>query len=266
MQKLTDNIYVLITLSMGGTFLLVVSFILLFVRNQKKLLQQKEQAHQAALEHQKALLHAVIQSQENERERIGQDLHDEVGGSLSNLRILINRFEGNDTTQRPPYETYKLLIDKIIQDVRNISHSLSPPGLALFGFAEALEEIKDVVGTGNESFISITNHAEAATENLPHSVALALVRVMQELVTNTLKHGDAKKIGISIFMKNDLLFIHYTDDGHGYNTFEKKTKKGMGIKNIESRLNMINAQYIIETAPNQGYSMSIYLKPEITTA
>jgi len=265
MQKLTDNIYVLVTLAMVGTFLLVVSFVFIYARNQKRLIQQKERAHKAALDHQKALLNAVIQSQEKERERIGQDLHDEVGGSLSNLRILINRFENSEAEEYkdPPYQLYKQLIDKIIQDVRNISHSLSPPGLTLFGFSEALEEIKDVVGAGNESFISITNHAEAATENLPHHIALALLRVLQELVTNTLKHANAKKIGISLFMKGDLLAIHYTDDGIGYTPSDKKTKKGMGTQNIESRLNMINARYTVKTAPDKGFSMFICFKEEI---
>jgi signal transduction histidine kinase len=265
MQKeVDDNIYILVIMCTGGIALLVIAFVILFIRNQSKLLLQKESLHQAAMDHQKNLLHAVIYSQEEERKRIGQNLHDEVGGSLSNLRILINRFnDGTDATKESlPTELYKQLIDRIIENVRNISHNLSPPGLELFGFSEALEEIKDIVGKGDESFISITNHADKTTDALPKPVALALIRVLQELVTNTLKHSKATCIGISLFMKNNLLSIHYTDDGVGCDMDDKKFKKGMGMQNIESRLTMIDARYTIKTSVGKGFALFIYLEPD----
>jgi len=89
MQVSPDNIYILITLGMAGTLILVSSFILYSIRNQNKLLRQREQFQQAELAHQKELLGAVIASQEAERKRIGQDLHDDVGTTLSGLRLLI---------------------------------------------------------------------------------------------------------------------------------------------------------------------------------
>ena len=263
-EEVGDNIYFLVIMSTAGTALLVISFVILFIRNQNKLLANKQKLHDAALLHQKELLRTIIKSQEEERKRIGQDLHDEVGGSLSNLRMLMNRFDGKNKDvseeQKEAVNVYRQLIDKIVQDVRNISHNLSPPGLALFGFSEALEELKDVVSKGDDSFISITNHAEAASEKLAYPVALALVRVLQELITNTLKHSGAKRIGISLFMENeDLLAIHYTDDGIGYDG--KLSKKGMGMHNIESRLDLINSTYTIQTAINKGFGMFIYVHP-----
>jgi len=263
-EEVGDNIYFLVIMSTGGTALLVISFVILFIRNQNKLLKHRQKLHEAALSHQKELLRTVIKSQEEERKRIGQDLHDEVGGSLSNLRMLMNRFDGKNKDvseeQKEAVNIYRQLIDKIVQDVRNISHNLSPPGLALFGFSEALEELKDVVSKGDDSFISITNHAEAASEKLAYPVALALVRVLQELITNTLKHSGAKRIGISLFMENeDLLAIHYTDDGIGYDG--KLSKKGMGMQNIESRLDLINSTYTVQTAINKGFGMFIYVHP-----
>lgn len=265
MQKdVGENIYVLVIMCTGGIALLVISFVILFIRNQNKLLQQRESLHHAAMDHQKNLLHAVIHSQEEERKRIGRDLHDEVGGSLSNLRMLINRLNNNDVAENDVLQAgfYKQLIDKIIENVRNISHNLSPPGLELFGFSEALEEMRDVISKGHDSLISITNHAAMSTDTLPKHVALALIRVLQELVTNTLKHSGANYIGISLFMKNNLLSIHYTDNGIGYNMDDKKLKKGMGMQNIESRLMMINARYSVKTRAGEGFSMFIYLDPQ----
>ncbi|WP_184547059.1 sensor histidine kinase [Mucilaginibacter sp. FT3.2] len=264
MQKdVGDNIYLLVIMCTVGIALLVISFVILFIRNQNKLLKQRENSHQTAMDHQKNLLHAVIHSQEEERKRIGQDLHDEVGGSLSNLRMLINRLDNHigAESSEPKGGIYKQLIDKIIDDVRNISHNLSPPGLELFGFSEALEDLKATISKGQDSLISITNHAVVATDALPKHVALALIRVLQELVTNTLKHAKANYIGISLFMKNDLLSIHYSDNGIGFDIEDKRLKKGMGMQNIESRLMMINARYSVKTTVGKGFSMFIYIDP-----
>jgi signal transduction histidine kinase len=259
-EKLGENIYLLIILCTGGVSLLVISFVMLFIHNQNKLLKSKQQIHDAEMKYQKELMRVVLQSQEEERKRIGENLHDDVGSSLSNLRILTNRLNTN-TTRQHEIENYIQLIDKIIEDVRNISHNLSPPALTLFGFMGALEEMSDIINDGNDSFLTIINHAQTISEQLPYNVALALIRVLQELISNTVKHAGAKKIGISIFMDNGLLTIHYTDDGNGYDPNNINNKKGMGMQNIESRLNMINAGYTIETAPGMGFAMFITMDP-----
>lgn len=259
-ETIGDNIFLLIILCTGGISLLVIFFVVLFINNQKKLLSNKQQIHEAEMSYQKELMRVVLQSQEEERKRIGQDLHDDVGGSLSNLRMLINRNElSKDQGNSSAAANHKLLIDKIIQDVRNISHNLSPPALALFGFTVALEELIDSINDEDGSLINIINQAEAMTDKLPYDMALALIRVLQELISNTIKHGRAKRIGISIFIENGLLAIQYMDEGRGYDPGDQKNRKGMGMQNIESRLNMINATYTVKTAPGAGFSMFIVL-------
>lgn len=259
-ETVGDNIFLLIILCTGGISLLVIFFVVLFINNQKKLLSNKQQIHEAEMSYQKELMRVVLQSQEEERKRIGQDLHDDVGGSLSNLRMLINRNElSKDQGSNSAAANHKLLIDKIIQDVRNISHNLSPPALALFGFTVALEELIDSINDEDGSLINIINHAASMTDKLPYDMALALIRVLQELISNTIKHGRAKRIEISIFIENGLLAIQYMDEGRGYDPGDQKNRKGMGMQNIESRLNMINATYTVKTAPGAGFSMFIVL-------
>ncbi len=260
-NDLEGNIYLVVIMCTCGIALLVIAFVVIFSHNQKKLLKQKELAQQEALQHQKALLYATIQSQEDERKRIGQDLHDDVGGALSNLRMLLNSEARNGTAgQEQETAHHKKLIDQIIDDVRNISHNLSPPALALFGFDEALNELKHTLGKGKaDSFFSITNHAEVVTEQLPQPIALALIRVLQQLITNTVRHANAKHIGISLFVENDCLCMHYTDDGKGFAVESLHSKKGMGMRNIDTRLNMIGATYTIKTATNEGFSIFIRL-------
>jgi signal transduction histidine kinase len=263
-ETVGDNIFLLIILCTGGISLLVISFVILFINNQKKLLRNRQQLHESEMSYQKELMRVVLQSQEEERKRIGQDLHDDVGGSLSNLRMVINRNElYNEQAGGSAAERHKLLIDKIIQDVRNISHHLSPPALALFGFTVALEELIDSINDEDNSLITLINDAEAITDKLSYDMALTLIRVLQELISNTVKHGGAKRIEISIFMEKGLLAIQYRDEGLGYDPGDQKNRKGMGMQNIESRLNMINATYTVKTAPGSGFSMFIVLNSSL---
>ena len=129
MQKVTDNIFLLVLFAMLGTFILGASSIFFFIRYQRRITQQKEAMQKAELDHSEQLLHATLLSQEEERKRIGRDLHDDVGASLSNLKMIM----AQTIAASPDSPAFKPMIDNIITTVRNISHSLSPPGLSLFG-------------------------------------------------------------------------------------------------------------------------------------
>ena len=93
MQQAGDNIAVLLAIGTAGMLTLALSVIFMHTRNQNRLLKQKEQAQEAELKHQKVLLNAVITSQEAERKRIGQDLHDDIGAALSGLRLMIELYQ-----------------------------------------------------------------------------------------------------------------------------------------------------------------------------
>src|ERR1700761_7969157 len=114
MQAVTENIFIIVALGMVVMVLLVVSFILINSRGQNKMLRQRQQMQQAELAHQKELLQTVINSQEAERKRIGQDLHDDVGTALSSLRLTIEMLHANE--EREKYVNMsKDIIDKVIK-------------------------------------------------------------------------------------------------------------------------------------------------------
>ena len=148
MQKITDNIYFLVAIAMIGTAFLVLSFILIIIYNSNKLLKQKRKLQEAEINYQKELLYAVIDSQEKERQRIGMDLHDEVGSSLSSLRMIMENFI-EKVKGIPESDSFctqsKSIIDGVITNVRNISHDLSPLGKGTYDFMDALEDLKDRV-------------------------------------------------------------------------------------------------------------------------
>ncbi|MBB5395736.1 sensor histidine kinase [Mucilaginibacter sp. AK015] len=260
MQNTTDNIYILVILGMTGTFLLVVSFIFFSVRNQNRLLKQRQKFQQAQIEHQKELLKAIIESQEAERKRIGQDLHDDVGTTISGLRLLIEMFKpagGEDKAYQDFTQSTKTIIDKIVKDVRNISHNLSPTTLRYYGLAAAVTEHCTIINQSGKLEIALTNNAEQVLGQLPLSVSTAFYRVLEELLNNTIKHSGADKATIDLNVADNKLYIDYADNGKGVPADAALIKTGMGMQNIESRLLNINATYNIMPYSGKGFNVKI---------
>jgi signal transduction histidine kinase len=260
MQNTADNIYILVLLGMTGTFLLVSSFIFFSVRNQNKLLKQRQKFQQAQIEHQKELLGAIIESQEAERKRIGQDLHDDVGTTLSGLRLLIEMFKptgGDDKNHQDFIQSTKTIIDKIVKDVRNISHNLSPTTLRYYGLAAAITEHCTLINQSGKLQIDLLNNAEQELEKLPLTASTAFYRVLEELLNNTIKHSGASKANIDFNISENKLFIDYADNGKGLSADSASVKKGMGLHNIESRLLNINATFDIAPYSGEGFRIKI---------
>jgi signal transduction histidine kinase len=257
---MNDNLFVVLLISMCGIFILVISFVLIFIRNQNKLLTQRAQLQQAELQHQQELLQTVIISQEAERKRIGQDLHDDVGTALSNLRITIEMFNHNTHISRADFsDTAKQLIDKVIQDVRHISHNLSPPGIALYGFMGALEELCEFITSSGKLQINIDNPTGDIPNKLSEAASISLYRVTEELLNNTLKHADATQVDISLALDDSDILFTYHDNGRGIAP-QVQLGKGMGMQNIESRLGVIGATFTIDTTPGTGFNIQIRIK------
>jgi len=257
MQEVADNIYLLLIIGMFGTVLLVVIFILINIRNRNILLRQRRKTDEAELRYQKDLLHAAINSQEEERKRIGSDLHDEVGSALSTLRMYIQKFTDEPDAGKTSEFGIKSrsMIDSIITKTRNISHDLSPITGDAYGLSDALEDHCDQVNEAGKLEISLSIANENILNQLNLTHALALYRVIRELIKNTVTHAEAKHIVIDFKDKDGQLYLTYKDDGKG---MEKTTvQKGMGMNNIESRLGMIGASYDIHTSPGRGFEIAI---------
>jgi len=260
MQSIEDHIYLLVILSMTGTTLLAVTIILIFIRNQRRLQKHRRQLQEAALQHQKDLLHASIRSQEEERRRIGRDLHDDVGTALSSLRMAIQQMVHSSIETSPAISAgqyCKSLIDRTMTTVRDISHNLSPPGLELFGFYDTVEELCETITRSGSLDASVSLNT-GKLPALEQSTCLALYRVIQELLTNTARHARASRASIVFASEKTKLIMDYTDNGIGFDP-EKTPTKGMGMHNIESRLGMVGADYSITTSPGHGFAMRIEL-------
>ena len=227
------------------------------VKRNKLIAAQKMQ--EAEIVHQKNLMQSVITSQEAERKRIGMDLHDEVGAALSTLRIKIDRNDGEAALAADLTANYKSDIDKIIANMRNISHALSPRISGSFGFYDAIHELSD--GVNRSGKISMAVHFDES--KLPvftnDQAPMALYRVIAELINNTLKHAQAKNIQLTVDVTAGKMEIDYTDDGMGIKQKQGKQTNGIGMQNIESRLGIIAATWQIKEPVTGGYGVVITL-------
>ena len=203
------------------------------------------------------MLNAVIDSQEVERKRIGQDLHDEIGGTLSAIKLMLNSLRNQLSEDQEEVMTEaKQLIDKMIVDVRHISHDLSPPGLAVFGLFATIEAFATLINNTGEIKISIVQYEHLEELPFPEKTALALFRVLTQLIDNTIKHANATEITIS-FKKAAHLEITYQDNGKGFDLDALEKRTGIGMQNIQSRLQMINATYQINTSAGNGFRLAV---------
>lgn len=248
----------------GTTVMLMlgVIVIILVMLQQKQVIQHKLLIRDKDLQLQRERLVAVLQGQEQERKRIAEDLHDEVGAQLSVLKLNIGGLQallktGNGETER--LKETKDFTDTIIQQLRFISQSLHPQALENLGLAHALDSFCNLMNKNKQVKISFA--AAGSGQTVDREKALNVYRVIQELINNILKHADATEIKISYQTTPSLLTIDVADNGNGalLTTLGDARKKtgSLGLKNIESRLNIIGGNITFTAGTPQGTIASI---------
>jgi signal transduction histidine kinase len=241
---------------------LALAFVLFFNFSQKKILKEQMQNQKLAFEHQESLLHSTILTQEKERKRIARDLHDEIGSKLNVILLNMHRlkkFQKGNSEMEEIAKEVNIVIHKTIDTTRRISHDLLPPTLEEFGLVEAIKELRDSFqNTGSVSihFDLVENKAKIND----HIVELNLFRVLQELINNSIKHGKATEISIKLWLTTNMVRLKYMDNGKGFDMTNFANMKGLGTKNIESRLNMIHSDYQYNTELGKGFGIAIDLK------
>jgi signal transduction histidine kinase len=257
-----DFIWLLLT----GTivmFLLVLTIIIFVVMYQKRFFAQKLHIKQIENEHGRELLSASIQIQEQERQRIASDLHDDVGAILSTTKLYLSHLVEGEQESNDIAKKVENLVDNAIHNLRGISRNISPHNLEKFGLNSAIEDICLQINAAHKLKISFESNLD---KRLVLEIELNIYRIVQELLNNTIKHSGASEASISIDFseENEHLTLKYKDNGKGIekHLFEKNNIKnmGLGLKNITSRVELLkaNIHYIFEQ--NHGFNVIISLK------
>ena len=240
-----------------GMMVLVIGLVVFIIFHQRKVLRYQMQLQRMEQIQQKILLNASIRMQEEERQRIAADLHDDAGPLLATCRLYLseNLVNQDKATQLQSIYQARQILDDTIQLVRNISHSLMPPTLKNFGLESAVNDLfQKISGAGS---INASSRFHDYKERLKGEKELIIFRIVQELVNNTLKHSNSSFIHLTqnIHSNNFILRIHHDGKGLVQNDFERLTKSphGLGLKNITSRLKVAQGRIFFEKDPSQTY-------------
>ena len=252
-----SNVSLVLYFGTIGMLALTIGLIVFIIFHQRKVIRYQLRLQRMEQDQQKLLLNASIRLQEEERQRIAADLHDDAGPLLATARLYLNENLVNldKTAQLQSIYNAKSIIDDTIQLIRNISHSLMPPTLKNFGLESAVNDLfQKISGSGS---MNASSRFHDYRERLQSENELIIFRVIQELVNNILKHSNASFIHLTQNTSGDKFFIRLHHDGRGItqNDFNKlnKSNVGLGLKNIQSRLKVLHGKIFFEKDMSQTY-------------
>ncbi|TAD92493.1 MAG: hypothetical protein EAY75_02405 [Bacteroidetes bacterium] len=224
-----------------------------------RLKKEKELAEQV-LEHQGLATKAVMDAEENERRRIASELHDGVGQLMSAARMNLSAFEADvallEQGQQLRLQKIVSLVDESCKEVRTVSHSMMPNALLKRGLASALA---DFVQKIDQRILNVTLHTQGLEQRLDPNTETMLYRIVQECLTNVIKHSHASRLDIAIINDDDGINITIEDNGKGFDTELLKNGEGLGLKNIKSRVAYLKGEVNWDSQLLQGTLVSIHI-------
>lgn len=249
-NELLPQLYLVIAI----TFLLGVTVIVFCIFYLRRLYAKEFEIQRIKGEQKQLLLEANLEAEEKERARIAGDLHDEVGATLSTIKLYISHLEENpDASSLSNLPKVTKMIDETIQSVRHISHNLTPSNLHQFGLISAIENLCEKVNgsKGIEVKYEYQDHFTCRKEHELH-----IYRIIHELLNNTLKHAEATEIRIKLESADGQMIMEYRDNGKGIPMGNNGEPTGLGLQNIQSRAAIIGAR-IVQPNVSSGFQMKI---------
>lgn len=254
-----ENELILIGITTIGFLIFIgIALVVFFIFSRRKIIQTELEKANLEIEYQRELLQSTIITQEEERQRIAQDLHDAISSKLNvvslNANILANGMDNPEEIERIG-ENIRKITGTVLENSRRIAHDLLPPTLEKFGLQAALEELCEEV----EATDTFEMHYNIAySEPLKDSQCeLHLFRIVQELLNNSIKHSEASKIEIALGPSEKGVSLHYKDNGKGFDMSKARNAKGLGMSGIENRALLMDAHLELFSAPGQGIEVQI---------
>ena len=224
------------------------------LQTQSKLTKTLEEVSQqkitALLKNQELkLVRASLEGQNNERQRIARELHDSIGGNLATIKLQLS----NDI--KPEKENLIQQVDDTYNQVRELSHNLMPKKFKDSAFTSIVSEYIDNVKNLSNEEITLQIHPKEEIDKIEENLKVELYKIIQELLTNALKHAKATQIDIQLSVFNNSVKLLFEDDGVGFD--QEKVKYGLGFQNLKDRLKIIKGEIFINAFPDRGTVIDI---------
>ncbi|MBW8682839.1 tetratricopeptide repeat-containing sensor histidine kinase [Chitinophaga rhizophila] len=203
------------------------------------------------------LLKASVSGQEKERKRIAGELHDSIGGNLAAIKLQLSHQNGIDRV-----DTLIRQVDDTYHQVRNLSHDLVPQKFSETGFAELISGYVRQFNIPGNAMITFHAYPNEEIDKIGTSLKVEIYKIIQELITNALKHSKASKVEIQLTQLDGFLKLLFEDNGQGFSL--ENVRFGLGFQNIRERLKLFNGEFSIDSFPSKGtvIDIEIPLNPE----
>ncbi|AYL96198.1 tetratricopeptide repeat-containing sensor histidine kinase [Mucilaginibacter celer] len=205
-------------------------------------------------------MQAIIATEESERRRIAQDLHDSVSQIISaakiNLTVIGDELPFDNDDQKARFKKAIDLVDNGFREVRTISHNMAPWALHKTGLAQVIKQFISNIDTG---FIAINFFSKGFDAPFDDTIEIILYRVLQESVNNVMKHANATRLDISLIRTEEEISLTIEDNGKGFDTTRPEVYNGMGLNNLKSRINFLKGKVEFISEPGKGTLVSVYI-------
>lgn len=244
MDSNETKIYNAILIAAGVLGIILVYFIITIIRNQRRHLKLQQ-----------SNLLVEITTLENERKRIVTDLHDELGPLLSVVKFQVMSLETTDKENLQLIEKANANLDDILDRIRDICNELMPQALIRKGLIMAINEF--IGDLDRKTSMKMRFKYDEEIE-IPPKAEVHLYRMIQEIVNNAIKYSEATEFNIDLYDKENKLVVAIRDNGKGFDTEKvKKESRGLGLKNIMSRVDILHGEMYLASHPHNGTAYTI---------
>lgn len=248
------RLYGIITFTTIAVILLLLLIVFLRYRivKQKKLIAEQRVIN---LEHEKKLIatQSILEGENAERTRLARDLHDGLGGMLSLVKLKLYNVKENmvvPQSKLPLFQNAMETLDQAIRELRHVAHNLMPESLMHEGLKAALTDFCNDIPQAEIQFFG-------SEQRLEESYRITSFRILQELVTNALKHADATHITVQVIIDDDRLDLIVSDNGRGFDMANTDLSLTSGLNNLRSRAELLGGRMTIQSDPGKGTEAEI---------
>jgi signal transduction histidine kinase len=195
-------------------------------------------------------LRRIVAAQELERQRLARELHDETGQALTSILLGLKQLEGAESPEA--VQALRGLVVATLQDVRRLAVELRPKVLDDFGLVPALERLTQ--GFAEHTGIAVDLEASTITERLPVEVETAIFRIVQEALTNVVKHAHAQRVSVLVTRAGDRIKAVIEDDGTGFDP--SATDGGIGLIGMRERIELLDGSLVVESSATSGTTVA----------
>lgn len=247
-------------LFLGIAGLLLLIGLLAHSQYRRYQLRQETKLKSALLKQQEIAVKAVLEAEENERQRIAKDLHDGVGQMMSAAKMNLSAFEsgfGAQTTeQKNSLDRIIRLVDESCKEVRTVSHIMMPNALLTNNLDQAIRAFVDKL---DKKTLQVHVSTEGLEERLDSNTETVLYRVIQEAVNNVIRHAEATTLDVSLVRDKDGISGTIEDNGKGFDVTDKNKFSGIGLKNIITRIEYLKGTVDFDSAPGRGTVVAFHV-------